>query len=43
MPPYPDGAAYQPWSPSAQDAWAERVSTAMTAQINAALRQGRNL
>jgi hypothetical protein len=41
MPPYPDGAAYQPWSPSAQDAWAERVSAAMSEQINVALQAGR--
>jgi hypothetical protein len=41
MPPYPEGAAYQPWSPSAQDARAERVNAARSEQINAALRAGR--
>lgn len=43
MPPYPEGAAYQPWSPSAQDAWADKISAATSERISAAIRQGRGL
>lgn len=43
VPPYPDWAAYQPWSPSAQDAWADRVGAAMQEHITAAMGPGLEL